>query len=75
MTVRRMTAEDYAEAGIDPPDVDSDFPCPIGSCQRHRACQYLNHPRCGLRLHGEVESASRCVECGDETGECLCHDD
>lgn len=71
MTVRRMTAEDYAEAGLPIPEdiAEPEFLCPIGSCQRHRACQYLNHPRCGL--HAAVE-AERCDECGDETGECFC---
>lgn len=71
--VRRMTADDYAELGIEPPaDVEPEFPCSIGSCQRHRACMYLNHPRCGL--HG-LDEPERCEECGDEEGECSCADE
>lgn len=75
MKPRRMTEADYAEAGVGVPEhmVESehDFPCPVGACQRHRTCMYLNHPRCGVHLRAEVE---RCDDCGDEQGECGCSD-
>lgn len=61
MTVRRMTAEDYEEAGVEPPCtcagvIEWDHVCPV---------------------HGPnaPASAPRCEACGDERGECLCHDD
>lgn len=56
MTVRRMTAEDYAELGM---------PSPFCA-----ACGKLPPCRCELR-----EAPARCEACGDERGECLCHDD
>jgi hypothetical protein len=75
---RRMTASDYAELGISVPEHMEDNAardCPVGSCQRHGLCMYLNHPRCPLVRPDAADprfEREACSECGDETGECGC---
>ena len=64
MAVRRMTAADYAEAGITDPEI-------IARIRGHDTTgswyDELDHDGEG--------SAPRCDECGDETGDCGCRDD
>lgn len=68
MNARRMTADDYAEAGESVPN--QALLCPVGACRRNGACMYANHPRCTVT----APEAPRCEDCGDLTGECGCAD-
>lgn len=74
MTTRRMTAADYAEAGVAPP--------PGFSAPDERGYGFWMTPdgrymsarrRPGFTVWmGETPAPARCDECGDETGQCGC---
>lgn len=70
MTVRRMTLEDYAEAGVAPPPefIHVARPWSLDDLVGMRFTARVSVPN-------NIEVHSRCEECGDEEGECSCADE
>lgn len=63
---RRMTRDDYAEAGVPSPHCPSCGGLPPCRCELN---QIRGHELTGAWFN---EMETRCENCGDETGECGC---
>lgn len=62
---RRMTADDYAEAGV-----AVRVPCSLGvGCDDYGVCYAM---AAGQPAQCPFHEPKRCDECGDETGACSC---
>jgi hypothetical protein len=58
---RRMTLEDYEEAGVEAP---IHVRCSIGSCNRHGRCMYQQHWRCPAAAdEAREEGAAQVKQC------------